>query len=189
MADQTISIGNIEDAFIFDDTEFYSDGTIPLGMLVPVAPTTPSGVMRLADMSTATNPLIGLQYVVMALTGTLTGERKLTAGTGVTLTDGGANGNATIAIGQEVATTSDVTFDDINATGVYKVDGTQVVTNQQSAITSLTDSTGGTANDTLIDVATAAIADPAKINDNFADVAAKVDAILAALRTHGLIAT
>jgi hypothetical protein len=38
-------------------------------------------------------------YVVIAATSTLSSERVLTAGTGISLTDGGANGNATIAIG------------------------------------------------------------------------------------------
>jgi len=37
------------------------------------------------------------EYVVMALNGTLTNERKLTAGARVTITDGGAGGNVTIA--------------------------------------------------------------------------------------------
>lgn len=189
MAIQSIHLGPVEDFLQFEDTEFYSDGTTPKGLIVPVAPTTNNGVLRLADLSSATNPLIGLQFVVMALTGTLTGERKLTAGTGVTLTDGGANGNATLSIGQAVAASDSPTFVNINATGEFRVDGTKVVGNQESAITSLTDSTGGTANDTLVDVATLGLADPAKINDNFADVTAKVNAIFTALRNHGLIAT
>jgi len=37
------------------------------------------------------------EYVVMSLNGTLTNERVLTAGTGISLTDGGAGSNATIA--------------------------------------------------------------------------------------------
>lgn len=36
-------------------------------------------------------------YVVIGLNGSLSAERVLTAGTGLTLTDGGANGNATLA--------------------------------------------------------------------------------------------
>lgn len=63
----------------------------------------------------------------------------------------------------------------------------QVVGAQQSAIASLTDSTTGTADGTLADVG-AAFAQ-ATLNNNFADLAAKVNAILAALRAHGLIAT
>jgi len=38
------------------------------------------------------------QYVVMALDGDLSAERVLTAGTDVTLTDGGAGGNATVGV-------------------------------------------------------------------------------------------
>jgi len=37
------------------------------------------------------------EYVVMALNGTLTNERKLTAGSRITISDGGAGGNVTIA--------------------------------------------------------------------------------------------
>lgn len=36
-------------------------------------------------------------YVVMSLDGTLSAERVLTAGTGISITDGGANGNVTIS--------------------------------------------------------------------------------------------
>lgn len=39
----------------------------------------------------------GAEYVVMALNGSLTNERKLTAGSRITITDGGAGGNVTIA--------------------------------------------------------------------------------------------
>lgn len=39
----------------------------------------------------------GAQYVTLALDGTLTDERVLTVGQGITLTDGGANGNVTLA--------------------------------------------------------------------------------------------
>jgi hypothetical protein len=39
------------------------------------------------------------QFVVMALDATLTNERVLTAGNGLTLADGGAGGNATLAVG------------------------------------------------------------------------------------------
>lgn len=74
---------------------------------------------------------------------------------------------------------------------------------QQTAIVSLTDNTAGTANDTL-----AAIPDPADspatadalrddlvantlppLRNDLADLAAKVNAILAALRGAGIIAT
>lgn len=74
---------------------------------------------------------------------------------------------------------------------------------QASAIESLTDSTGGTANDTLAAMPTLtdspASADALRddintnmvpvINSNFADIGAKVNAILAALRGVGIIAS
>lgn len=57
---------------------------------------------------------------------------------------------------------------------------------QASAIVNLTDSTTGTANDTLADVGAAF--SQATLNNNFADIAAKVNGILAALRGVGIIA-
>lgn len=53
------------------------------------------------------------------------------------------------------------------------------------AVTALTDSTGGTANDTL--VAISGTGDDADLNNNFADLAAKVNAIRTALVNHGLL--
>lgn len=43
------------------------------------------------------------QYVTMALNGSLSAERVLAAGTGINITDGGANGNATIAATSSIA--------------------------------------------------------------------------------------
>jgi len=61
---------------------------------------------------------------------------------------------------------------------------------QASAIVSLTDSTGGTANDTMVAIGATNSGDvSANINNNFADLAAKVNAILAALRGAGIIAS
>lgn len=61
----------------------------------------------------------------------------------------------------------------------------------QAAITSLTDNTGGTADNTLADLADGSTYanDHAAIENNFADLAAKINAILAALRAAGIIAT
>ena len=50
----------------------------------------------------------------------------------------------------------------------------------QAAITSLTDSTTGTAGDTLNDTT-------ASVKDDLASLAAKVNSILTVLRNHGLI--
>jgi hypothetical protein len=61
---------------------------------------------------------------------------------------------------------------------------------QGSAIASMTDSSGGTADGTLEAVPSDTLANAATAaNNNFAEVNDKVDLILAALRTHGLIAT
>ena len=48
----------------------------------------------------------------------------------------------------------------------------------------LTDSTTGTANDTLVDVG--AVFNQATLNDNFADLAAKVNMLLAELHDRGV---
>lgn len=55
------------------------------------------------------------------------------------------------------------------------------VSSQPAAITSLTDSTTGTAGDTVNDTT-------ASVKDDIASLAAKINAILVALRAHGLIA-
>jgi hypothetical protein len=60
------------------------------------------------------------------------------------------------------------------------------VKTQSAAIVSLTDSSGGTANDTIQDLGAAYV--EAEVANNFADVTAKINAILAVLRAHGLIA-
>ena len=69
------------------------------------------------------------EYVVMALDGTLTDERVLTAGTGLSLTDGGANGNATLA---NTGVTSNVAGTGISvsgATGAVTIANTGVTSN------------------------------------------------------------
>lgn len=63
-----------------------------------------------------------------------------------------------------------------------EINDISVIQEQQAAITSLTDSTTGTAGDTVDDTT-------ASVKDDIASLAAKVNAILAALRAHGLIAT
>lgn len=78
---------------------------------------------------------------------------------------------------------------DINTNGGFKVDDTQVVTNQQTAIASLTDNSTGTPAAELVDTTTLGVCDPAKTNANFASLNAKFDALLTRIRTHGLIAT
>jgi hypothetical protein len=64
--------------------------------------------------------------------------------------------------------------------GVIKANGTQA-----SAIVNLTDSSGGTANDTI--QAVGGTYTQAEVANNFADLAAKVNAILNAIRGAGII--
>lgn len=73
--------------------------------------------------------------------------------------------------------------------GEIRLNGGTITANgtQATAIASLTDSTTGTANDTLTDVGGAF--SQATLNNNFADLAAKVNAILAALRGAGIVAS
>jgi hypothetical protein len=59
---------------------------------------------------------------------------------------------------------------------------------QAAAKTNLTDSTGGTVDGTLVDVTTAALADPVKINNNFADCSDRINKALTVLRDLGALA-
>jgi hypothetical protein len=65
----------------------------------------------------------------------------------------------------------------IESGGIIADDGVQA-----SAIVSLTDSTGGTAGDTVNDTTSS-------VKDDIASLAAKINAILAALRGAGIIVT
>jgi hypothetical protein len=66
--------------------------------------------------------------------------------------------------------------------GIITANGTQA-----SAVADLTDNSGGTANDT-IEAVSGSGADAA-INNNFADLAAKVNALIAALEGAGILAS
>ena len=77
-------------------------------------------------------------------------------------------------LNQSVRTDASPTFVDVNATGVLKVDGTQVVGNQQASWQAMS----GTPNtESLYDVSTVTLA----------QLAARVKGIQDALATHGLI--
>lgn len=77
----------------------------------------------------------------------------------------------------------------VNTTAHYQVDGVQVVGDQQPAVTDSTDNTTGTPAADLVDVTTLTVADPVKVNDNFATLLALVVQYGDALRAHGLIDT
>lgn len=81
------------------------------------------------------------------------------------------------------------TVEFVDTAGVMSMllDGVQVAGAQGAAITSLTDSTTGTGDDTVVDVG--ASFSQATLNNNFADLIDKIEEILAALRTAGIIAT
>jgi hypothetical protein len=82
------------------------------------------------------------QYVVMSLNGTLTDERVLAAGTGISLTDGGAGSNATIA---NTGVTSNVAGTGISvsaATGASTITNTGVTSNVAGTGISVSAATG-----------------------------------------------
>lgn len=72
---------------------------------------------------------------------------------------------------------------------LYISDGTSwtrvIAVQQTPAVVDLTNSTGGTGNDTV--AAVSGSGDDATINDNFSDLIDKVAEITSALRDHGLI--
>jgi len=76
----------------------------------------------------------------------------------------------------------------VNLTGGgLERNGTTVVGPQESAIASLTDNTTGSTDGTLAEVSGSGA--DATINNNLAELNAKIDSLLTALRNHGLIAT
>lgn len=75
---------------------------------------------------------------------------------------------------------------DTHFSGPLHVGGTQVLSSQGAAVVSLTNSIG-TGTNALQDVT--ASFDQTILNDNFKDCTDKIEEVLAALRTHGLIAT
>lgn len=75
------------------DGHFTSNPSLPAGTT-----TVEDALEQLAESIAASGAPTDAQYVVMAVNGDLTAERVLTAGAGITLTDGGANGNATLAV-------------------------------------------------------------------------------------------
>lgn len=193
----TIHIGPVEGAYIYDTDDTYSDGT-PFGLVVSSQPVSPNHAVRLADLGDASvNPLADEACVLVGSIGDFINGRVVTAGTGINLSDGGPGGSLTISTVQDIGTTATPSF-----AGV-RVDGVQVIGQQQSAIVSLTDNTGGTASDALN-----ALPDPAdmpltadvlrddlvanlipQLRNDFASLGARVNSILNVLRTHGLIAT
>jgi hypothetical protein len=70
-----------------------------------------SGAITISSAATGGAGDPGATYLVLSATGSLTSERVITAGTGITATDGGAGANYTLAINDGVvATISGATF-------------------------------------------------------------------------------
>jgi hypothetical protein len=79
---------------------------------------------------------------------------------------------------------SAIETDGVIEAGQLVVGGSNVVVGDQPNIVSLTDSTGGTADNTVQDVG--ASFNQATLNNNFADLTAKINQILTALDNSGL---
>lgn len=162
--------------------------------------------------ATITNTAAQASYVVLGANVELENERILAVESGtLTLTDAGAGLTITISIGNipvakggtggttaatgatglELGTADAVVFLTAEAgAGGFLVSGIKVVGAQEAAIASLTDSTGGSADGTLVAIGdTSTSNEGSKINDNFTEINGKLDAILAAIRAHGLINT
>jgi len=109
-------------------------------------------------------------------------------------TDGLSGGPVDPATGEHYATDIEVEdfYDEFTEATVEMVlheinEKLDVIGDQESAISSLTDSTGGTTDGTLS--AVSGTSDDSTINNNLAELHTKLDLILVAMRNHGLIAT
>lgn len=99
MAVRSIHLGPVEDFIQFEDSEFYSDGITPRGLIVPIAPTVNNAVVRLQDLTSSVNPLAN--DAVLLAEGVATdfaNGRFVTVGGGLTKTDGGAGGNYQVSL-------------------------------------------------------------------------------------------
>jgi len=84
--------------FVFDDGGTFPDGS-PHGLRCSKTPVNSSEVMRKGDVGGGGIAAPeNAEYVVVSLDAGLTQERRLQVGTGLTLTDGGANGDLTIGV-------------------------------------------------------------------------------------------
>jgi len=107
------------DALTFGGAAYFMEGNVGIGTTAPTQKLDINGQIRIRGGGPAAGRVltatgadgtatwqtpapagapIGASYVVMALDGTLTAERRLTAGTGITISDAGANSNVTVGL-------------------------------------------------------------------------------------------
>lgn len=121
-----------------------------------------------------------------------TSAQAWTEGQKVYWDDGNSRADSAATVGMLIGVAAKVAANP-SATGTIRLNGVAPDTSEgpQAAITSLTDSTGGTPADTIADLADGSTyaTDHSDLEDNLASLSAKVNAILAVLRTTGIIAT
>lgn len=159
--------------FLFDDTKQFQDGTTH-GLRTTKSPSEPDDVLRLGDVGGG-GPVapVDAQYLVLAFDSDLTTERRLVAGTGLSINDGGANGDATINHDPHAAET------DLTDSTLGTTDGT---------VQALTDPSDAPADaDTLRDDLVANLIP--ELRNNLAELTEKTNAILALLRDQNILGT
>ena len=95
MATRIIHLGS-KGPFRFDDADTFSGGESH-GLKCNKVPADDDDVIRLVDSGGVYAPASS-SYLVMALDGVLTAERRLQVGNELTLNDGGGNGDGTIEV-------------------------------------------------------------------------------------------
>ena len=102
MAEKEVYIGSVG-PFLYDDGNTY-DGSVPHSgiyckgkLRVDGTPAHNNDVLRKVDIGSIAAPY-DAEYVVISLSGNLSAERRLQAGDGMSLTDGGADGDVTLDV-------------------------------------------------------------------------------------------
>jgi len=129
----------------------------------------PSNYYRMSVQSNGTTTA-GPVGTAASFNFTATAGINFTGGTIVSLSVNGASGGINLGISTDYI-------------GLYGV--TPVVRPAGALQAAITNSTGGTQDGTLVDVTTVGVADPAKINDNFTDLYALVNAMRTAMVALG----
>lgn len=127
--------------------------------------------------------LLEVRGSTLVLKGSMETSNFLNGQSGVQVSQEGLS-SSTSSLGAQTVTNLTTTGSFAHQGATLGFFGTSPVA-QPSAIVNLTDSTTGTANDTVTDVGGAF--NQATLNNNFADVTAKINLILNALRNVGII--